>query len=318
MRLVLTRKFAYPAISLFLHALGAILLVRFSQPTHFGEIATRPMQIETMGESDYLAKLKDRYKKPEARQLVQTDDRLQSDLAPDKNKKVFLSKTNQIADQNMRAARVGKFKNVLQEGLPSERSAKVVKKLFELPADALKAEDQVNPGATTQATGRLRVPEPSRAPASLGPQGEGFSATDDHIKDIAIGAQTLLNTEEYRYYSFYARIREALSAQWSYRVRQELSQIYASGRGLTGNEKITKVEVRLSPSGKLLDARVLTSSGVQGLDRAAHEAFRAAAPFPHPPRDLIDQNNEVSIKWDFVVYASEQSGVRIQVQRGGF
>lgn len=274
------------------------------------------MQIETMGEKDYLTKLKERYKKAE-RQIVQMDDRRQTDSSPDKNQKIFLSKHNQIAEQNMRAANVGKFKNVNTEGAPS--TATNVAKLFELPKDLIKAEDELRPPSNSPnaSTGRLFTPPGSRSPASLGPEGDGFSATDDYLKDTVIGAQTILNTEEYKFYAFYARVREALSSQWSLRVREELNQIYAAGGKLMGNEKITKIEVRLNARGDLVQARVLTSSGYFELDRAAADAFRAAAPFPHPPKDMINEDDEVSIKWDFVVYATQGSGVRIQVQRGG-
>lgn len=288
-----------------------------SKPNSQQEMASA-LQIETLSEDDYLEKLKAKYKKAPEKQIVQMDDRLKSEIAPNaKDAKTFLSKHNQIADQNMRAAAVGKFKNVLNQGQPSSHANKVAK-LFELPKDQIKAQDQHDPKATTTASGRLITPQPSRSPASLGPSGEGFSATDDYLKDVAIGAQTLLNTEEYKFYSFYSRIREALSAQWSHRVKRELQQIYASGKPMNGNEQITKVEVKLDTKGKLITAKVLNSSGHSELDRAAFEAFKAAAPFPHPPKDMINGNDQVSIKWDFVVYASEQSGVRIQVQRGGF
>ncbi len=275
------------------------------------------MQVETMGEKDYLTKLKERYKKRE-RQIVQMDDRLKTDSKPNEQEKVYLSKHNQLADRNMRAANVGKFKNVDKEGQKSAKDVAVAK-FFELPKDLIKAEDEIREKSLSQnaPTGRLHTPQPTRGPASLGPDGEGFSATDDYLKDIVVGSQTLLNTEEYKFYSFYARVREALSAQWSFRVKQELTQIYASGAKLMGNEKITKVEVRLSSRGDLVQARILSSSGYIELDRAASDAFKAAAPFPHPPKDMVDHRNEVSIKWDFVVYATQDSGLRIQVQRGG-
>lgn len=320
MRRVAPRKAIYPFVSVLLHLALGYALLHYKIQNNFAPIVARnkPMQIETMGEKDYLQKLKDRYKKKPEQQLVQMDDRLKSELSPDKKQKTYLSKFNQVADQNMKAAHVGKFKNVLKEGVASnQKSTNQLKKLFELPNDLLKAQDKIESKTTTVASGRLRTPQPTRAPASIGPDGQGFSATDDYLKDEAIGAQTLLNTEEYKFYSFYARIREALSSQWSFRVRQELDQIYAAGKPLNGNEKTTKVEVLLDANGKLLHARVLSSSGFSELDRAAYEAFAAAAPFPHPPKDMIGPSSEVSIKWDFVVYAGEQGGVRIQVQRGG-
>jgi len=301
--------------SALLHLVFAGLAYHTSRsPRPFANGPAGAMQVETMNEKDYLSKLKARYIK-ETRQIVQMDERLKSESKPDEKQKVYLSKHDQVADQNMRAEHVGKFKNVDKSGAESVSAAK----LFELPKDLLKAEDEkrLTESKDPQApSGRLFTP-PSRSPASLGPQGDGFSATDDYLKDVAIGAQTILNTEEYKFYSFYARVREALSAQWSYRVKQELTELYAGGAKFSDSEKITKVEVRLSRRGEIVQTRILTSSGVFELDRAASEAFRAAAPFPHPPSDMIDSLDQVSIKWDFVVYTTQSSGVRIQVQRGG-
>jgi TonB family protein len=310
------RYFALGASALLHLLLVGLVHVSSKSPREYRAPIAKTMQIETMGEKDYLEKLKERYQKKE-KQIVQMDDRLKTDLKPDQNQKTYLSKHNQVADQNMRAERVGKFKNVDREGIKSQASK--VANYFKLPDDLIKAEDELRPQSPSPnaPSGRLFKPEPSRSPASLGPDGDGYSATDDYLKDVVIGSQTILNTEEYKFYAFYARIREALSSQWSFRVKHELSQIYASGASLQGNEKITKIEVRLSAKGELLQARILTSSGYHELDRAASEAFKAAAPFPHPPKDMVNQRNEVSIKWDFVVYASQGSGLRIQVQRGG-
>ena len=37
------------------------------------------------------------------------------------------------------------------------------------------------------------------------------------------------------------------------------------------------------------------------LDDAAVEAFRQAAPFPNPPKGLIETDGTIKIRWNFVV-----------------
>jgi len=46
---------------------------------------------------------------------------------------------------------------------------------------------------------------------------------------------------------------------------------------------------------------VIGDSGIQDLDDAAIEAFKAAAPFPNPPKGVVENDGTVQIRWDFVL-----------------
>ena len=48
---------------------------------------------------------------------------------------------------------------------------------------------------------------------------------------------------------------------------------------------------------------MLTQSGVIDLDSAAVEAFREAAPFPNPPKGMVEGDGTIKIRWDFVLEA---------------
>ena len=57
----------------------------------------------------------------------------------------------------------------------------------------------------------------------------------------------------------------------------------------------------LNEKGTLIKIQVLNASGVRDLDDAAVEAFRAAAPFPNPPKGIVDRDGTVKIPWNFVI-----------------
>lgn len=67
----------------------------------------------------------------------------------------------------------------------------------------------------------------------------------------------------------------------------------AGGRGTVG------LTLRISRSGKLLGARVASSSGNRDLDDKALQAARRAAPYPQPPRELSGQSLALRIRLSF-------------------
>ena len=291
------------------------------------KIARNSLQVRTLSPKDFQKELKDALEEDE-KQIVAGDDQVRSDEAGQRKGRTLLSKHNQRVDAETRATRIGKFKNVLKEGVADEAKPSVArakpsvaranpsvtqaKKLFELTPNT---RDEEWKFAENRNTGRLR------APASVTPtvnSGEGFSASEDYIKDVAIGANTLLNTQEYRFYGFYERIREKLSYQWQRNLDSAFQQIINSKRNLTAGEQITRVQVKLTASGELNSVRIIGSSGFEELDLAATEAFQKAAPFPNPPHEMMKAGDNLQIHWDFVVLADENSGVRVRVQQGAW
>lgn len=278
----------------------------------------KALQVRSLAEKDFRKELREALDATEAAklQIARTDESIKSEHAPDTKEQIFLSGHNQAVDHNVRAARVGKFKNVLEEGVqdggvntpPSEGASSPSPKLAKLLDIGPHARDIEAREALTAKTGLVRKP------ASLG---KGFSATDDYLPDVAIGANTLLNAREFKFYGFYERLREKLSDRWQSRLASAFQQVVNTDGTLDG-EHITKVQVELDEHGALRHVTLIGSSGVAPFDRAATDAFREAAPFPNPPAGMIEGKGSVRIRWDFVVVASaEHGGISVQVRRDG-
>jgi len=132
--------------------------------------------------------------------------------------------------------------------------------------------------------------------------GGDVSQSQDYLKNIDPGFETLLNTKEFKYYTYFNRIRRQLSQHWEPKVREKLSNMFRRGRSIASDQdKITKLLIVLSPAGQLVNVQVISDSGVKDLDDAAIEAFRLAAPFPNPPKGIVDPDGTVKIRWDFVL-----------------
>jgi len=145
------------------------------------------------------------------------------------------------------------------------------------------------------------TPGPKAPPAD---ENGNPSQNDDHIKDVNKGLQTLLSTREFVYYAYYARIKEALRQHWEPTVREKVKIIYRQGRTIaSANDRVTQVMVVLNNKGELIRVEVLGKSGVEDLDSAAVEAFKSAAPFPNPPKGMVETDGTVKIRWDFVLEA---------------
>jgi protein TonB len=75
---------------------------------------------------------------------------------------------------------------------------------------------------------------------------------------------------------------------------------------------VTKVLVLLDSKGNINRVQKLVGSGFNDLDDAAIEAFQKAAPYPNPPKGIVDADGFVRVRWDFILQTS--SGPRIQFQ----
>lgn len=136
----------------------------------------------------------------------------------------------------------------------------------------------------------------------LAAAGGDSSSTNDNLPDVDESLMTQLNTREYKYYSYYSRIKNQLNQWWVPAVQQEFAALVKQGRTIASEEsKVTKLIIVLNDKGLLVNVKVLAESGVRELDKAAVDAFRSAAPFPNPPRGMIEADGTVQIRWDCVV-----------------
>ncbi|WP_413289084.1 cell envelope integrity protein TolA [Bdellovibrio sp. HCB337] len=206
----------------------------------------------------------------------------------------FMSANDQKVAKQTQALNHGDFQNKktkdTKAGKPVE-SKKSAPKLDQL----LAAYDPL-------AAGMKKQEAKTKQEAEAAQKGGDVSQTSDYLKDVDQGIETLLNTREFKYYTYYNRIRKQLSQYWEPKVRQKVNTMFQQGRKIASTQdRITKLLIVLNESGTLVNVQVLSDSGIRDLDDAAIEAFRSAAPFPNPPKGIIETDGTVKIRWDFVL-----------------
>lgn len=225
-------------------------------------------------------------------QIVQQDKKSMNDQVPKKDYK--LSQSNQDVLKETKAQKHGAFKNrkntiEAPNSKPSQQAATSPKQNI---LNALKPSLYDNEYSAKKLA----------APAKPALSGAEISQSDDYLKDIAAGAETLLRTREFVYYSYYNRIKSKLRQHWEPRIKKKIDKILRKGRRIAStNDKITRLVITLDQTGELKRIQVRNASGYNDLDDAAIEAFRAAAPFPNPPSGIVNPQGEVAIPWDFVL-----------------
>lgn len=132
-------------------------------------------------------------------------------------------------------------------------------------------------------------------------QNNKVSSTTDYIQNIPHGDLTNLNTVEYKYFGFYHRIRQKLEPFWWRLLKKKNEELTKQGRVLPQSSQVMSIlKVILDQNGNILSLILSTTSGIKELDDAAIESFHEAAPFPNPPKDLVE-NGKLTLEWGFVV-----------------
>lgn len=135
-------------------------------------------------------------------------------------------------------------------------------------------------------------------PATMGPTEQARKeGSIDHLEDVDVGDQTLLNTREYKYAWFFNRVKRSVQQRWhavdAHRRHDPYGRVYGV------RDRLTVVQVTLDKNGGLDDIFVTQDSGAAFLDEAALQAFRDAQPFPNPPEGLLDENGRITFRFSF-------------------
>ncbi len=141
-------------------------------------------------------------------------------------------------------------------------------------------------------------------------QGKGVSASDDLIEGVEIGPMTILNAQEFKYVSYYERIKQSVVETWRPLIKKAIRKVKSDPKRygeLTVGYKTTKLEITLNEKGEVLSLRVVSSSGFKLFDDCGDRAFRSSAPYAAPPKELV-KNGVFTIRWDFSV-AVEEAGL---------
>lgn len=239
-----------------------------------------------------------RVKEAHPQQIVEQEERLNNQKDPNAR---FLSKNDQTVTKQTRAAQSGRFKNA--EGERSKPKPQPIAK----PAPDNQEKDPTL--AALKPDFSVKPPPTEEVDESDAKPGEA-SATDDYLKDVEVGMQTMLSTREFVYYSYYQRIKDRIRQHWEPKIKENVKIIYRQGRSLaSAHDHVTQVLITLNNQGELEKVDIVTPSGLQPLDDAAVDAFRSAQPFPNPPKGLIEADGKIRIRWDFVLEASSSNPV---------
>ena len=128
----------------------------------------------------------------------------------------------------------------------------------------------------------------------------GLARNNDYVEDLPLGDVTNINTNEFKYYGFYYRIRQKLEQYWGQSLREKAERLQQTGRRIASVDKITALVITLDNKGNILNINVKSTSGIRELDQAAIESFTNAGPFPNPPRGML-KNGIATLEWGFVV-----------------
>jgi TonB family protein len=323
-----TKRFAF-ILSLSIHAALAlvILLNPNLDPSKFRR--QKSVEVELIDTDKLLEQIRNQQKDPlnPKGQIVDQDKNQLNDEEPEDAK--FLSRHNQKVVRETQAALRGKFKNTDETGGKQQQQPKVGKQneekgIEQEPIEKQTAENEPAPkefltspdGVASKGKPSIKDLTPSFKPgpppvetqdvASGG--GQGPSATDDHLKNVATGMQTLLSTREFVYFSYYNRIKDRLRQYWEPKIKEKMERIVRQGRTIASStDRVTRIVIVLDTTGTLVRIQVIGPSGIEDLDEAAVEAFRAAAPFPNPPKGIEDPDGTIKIRWDFILEASSSS-----------
>ncbi len=219
----------------------------------------------------------------------------------------YLSEHNQVVKKQTRAVASGKFKNSKVAGHVKTKPvvAKSPPKARTAPSDeahTLHTASDAEIAMRKALEQRPQIAANPKAPKeNISDDSEDESTTNDHI--IAdTGMETLINTREFKYYAYCKRIKDKIQVLWEPKIKAKVLRNLSGDRAIASvQEKTTKTIIILDSAGTLERVQVISASGLQDLDESAVEAFRAAAPFPNPPKGIIDPDGKIRIRWDFVV-----------------
>lgn len=114
----------------------------------------------------------------------------------------------------------------------------------------------------------------------------GGSGSIDALDGVEEGTQNILNSERFRFASFFNRLRSQVEQHWD--PNAAMNRIDPTGRTYGARTRTTMLRVRLTPKGAVEKIIVLDGSGVSELDEEAIRAIHQAAPFVNPPAEMVD------------------------------
>lgn len=129
----------------------------------------------------------------------------------------------------------------------------------------------------------------------------GESTTYDYLPDVRIGDDTILNTAQFIYFTFYRRVEERVVYLWNNYVTEFIRSRPDVAENLSKRDYVTDVEAVLDKEGNFIRMQIIRSAGVTGLDQAPEQAFAVASPFVNPPEGMVEEDGLIKMRWRFIV-----------------
>ena len=239
-------------------------------------------------------------------QLQKKDDDLKTIVQSEANNQInteskFLSEKNNTVARQTKAKRGEDFNNTVNNNGKKQTAISPQKEVKAKTTSPQLFDQTFDPYAALikkDMAKELKKFSAGQAGSSPGSQ----ATTNDRLVDVDESLITKLNTKEYKYYGYYHRMRIQLNQWWQPKVREKITRIMRRDRNIASEtDKVTRLVIVLDNKGALVKVQVIGESGFRDLDDAAIEAFRAAAPFPNPPKGIIEADGTVKIRWDFVI-----------------
>ena len=127
------------------------------------------------------------------------------------------------------------------------------------------------------------------------------ASNNDYLEDVTVGEATNLNTQEYKFWGFYNRIRLRLEPIWESLLDERIRKYYGLGRKIIiGTQTLTLIKITLDEEGNVFKMRVLHSSGIAEIDDVAIDAITLSGPFGSVPKGMLNEKL-TELEWGFVV-----------------
>lgn len=129
--------------------------------------------------------------------------------------------------------------------------------------------------------------------------GEFVDWSGDFEKDKKIAKETNLNSSQYKYYSFYHRIRQQVEQNWISLLTNEYKNQISIDRG---GILETILVLKMDKNGNIIEVLLTTPSGSYPADTLAKSVFSVLKNFPNPPVQMFNEKEFVYIKYGFILH----------------
>ncbi len=284
------------ALSLFFH----LFLVGFVWfvPRDFLNYFTSPFVSQVPVEKPTLIEVVLNQKK-DTQQIVRQANPPASQI-DDESKEIarFLSEKKQRVFLETKAKEIGQTQN--RQQMPKYQKELLQEKIKEQLKELAKIEDG------DIVTRPKQQKNSDYKPMDLFPKDQYMNSTLGEVlpDNMSVGDFTALNTNQYQFYTFYARVEDLVRFRWEGYIRSALDFFDRRRviKSVSQKTWITQIEFLIDPQGHLRKAILLKESGITQFDQSSVKAFEDAKVFPNPPKEMIQDDGFIHLRYSFHVY----------------